>query len=128
MDNATFVFEVLLRDTVFMDNLYNVIRVFKEQDLMRYKHIPQLVKSLMELLCSQVLNTKKLGRFKKNWRGNYKVKEFNLTRDDTYLLLDLYRVYILETLKCEDAYTNEFTSLYNTCVSLVIMQLPFAKK
>ena len=125
MDNATFVFEVLLRDTVFMNNLDNAIRIFKEEHLMRYKNVPQLVKSLMDVLCSQVLNS---GRFKKNWRGKYKVKEFNLTCDDTYLLLDLYRIYILEKLTCEDVYVNEFTGVYNICVDLAVMQLPFAKK
>jgi len=124
MDNATFVFEVLLRDIVFMTNLDEAIRLFKEEALMRYKHVPQLVKALIEVLCSQVLNS---GRFKKNWRGKYKVKEFNLRRDDTYLLLDLYRTYILDKLKCEDTYVNEFTSVYNTCISLVILQLPFNK-
>ena len=125
MDNATFVFEVLLRDIVFMTKLDDAIRVFKEEDLMRYKHVPQLVKALMEVLYSQVLNS---GRFKKNWRGKYKVKEYNLTRDDTFLLLDLYRTYILDKLKCEDTYVNEFTSVYNICISLVVLQLPFAKK
>ena len=128
MDNATFVFELLLRDTVFMSKLDNAICQFKEQDLMRYKHVPQLVKALMDVLCSQVLNGGKMGQFKTNWRGKYKVKEFNLTRDDTYLLLNLYRKYILEKLNCEDAYINEFTSVYNICINLVALQLPFAKK
>jgi hypothetical protein len=125
MDNANFVFEVLLRDTVLMNKLDEAIRLFKEENLLRYKHVPQLVKALMEVLCSQVLNS---GWLKKDWRGKYKVKEFNLTRADTYLLLDLYRTYILEKLTCEDAYVNEFTSVYNTCISLVVMQLPFTKK
>ena len=124
MDNATFVFEVLLRDTVFMNKLDEAIRLFKEENLMRYKNVPQLVKALIEVLCSQSLNS---GWLKKDWRGKYKVKEFNLTRADTYLLLDLYRTYILEKLTCEDTYVNEFTSVYNTCISLVVLQLPFAK-
>jgi hypothetical protein len=123
MDNATFVFEVLLRDTVFMGKIDNAIRRFKEKDLMRYKHVPQLVKSLIDVLRSQLLSALS----KKNWRGKYKVKEFNLTLDDTYSLLDLYRKYILEKLNCEDAYINEFTSVYNICIHLVILQLPFAK-
>jgi hypothetical protein len=125
MDNATFVFEVLLRDTVFMSKLDIAIRLFIEEDLMRYKHVPQLVKALMDVLCSQVLNS---GQFKKNWRGKYKVQEFNLTRADTHLLLDLYCKYILEKLNCEDTYIHEFKTVYNTCISLVVMQLPFAKK
>ena len=123
MDNATFVFEVLLRDTVYMQKIDNAIHWFKEEELMRYKNVPQLVKALVEVLSSQVLH----GGFKKNWRGKYKVKEFNLTLADTHSLLDLYRKYILKNLNCEDSYISEFTSMYNICISLVELQLPFAK-
>lgn len=128
MDNATFVFEFLLRHIVFMRTLDNAIELFKEEDLMRYKDVPQLVKTLTEVLCSHVLNSEKMGSVKKNWRGKFKIKEFNLTRTDTYLLFDLYRTYILQKLICEDTYIKDFTSIYNTCVSLVILQLPFARK
>jgi len=69
-----------------------------------------------------------MGILKKNWRGKFKIKEFNLTRDDKYLLFDLYRKYILQKLTCEDTYINEFTNIYNTCIELVMSQLPFAKK
>jgi hypothetical protein len=37
-------------------------------------------------------------------------------------------LFIEENLQCELAYIYEFTHLYNTCISLVILQLPFAKK
>jgi len=50
------VFEFLLRDTAFMGKIDNAICLFIEEDLMQYKHIPQLVKSLMDILASQVLN------------------------------------------------------------------------
>ena len=120
MDNATFVFEFLLRDIDFMNNLDNAIELFKKKDLMRYKNVPQLVKTLTEVLCNHVLNCVKMGILKKNWRGKFKIKEFNLTRDDKYLLFDLYRKYILQKLTCEDTYINEFTNIYNTCISLVI--------
>jgi len=128
MDNATFVFEFLLRDIDFMNNLDNAIELFKKVDLMRYKNVPQLVKTLTEVLCNHVLNSVKMGILKKNWRGKFKIKEFNLTRDDKYLLFDLYRKYILQKLTCEDTYINEFTNIYNTCIELVMSQLPFAKK
>jgi len=49
MDNATFVFEFLLRDIDFMNNLDNAIELFKKVDLMRYKNVPQLVKTLTEV-------------------------------------------------------------------------------
>jgi hypothetical protein len=95
----------------------------KEEELMRYKNVPQLVKALVEVLSSQVLH----GGFKKKWRGKYKVKEFNLTLADTHSLMDLYRKYILKNLNCEDSYISEFTSMYNICISLVVLQLPFSK-
>ena len=43
-------------------------------------------------------------------------------------------LFIEENLQCELAYIYiyiyiyEFTHLYNTCISLVVLQLPFAKK
>jgi hypothetical protein len=37
-------------------------------------------------------------------------------------------LFIEDNLQCELAYIYEFTHLYNTCISLVILQLPFAKK
>ena len=39
-----------------MGKIDNAICLFIEEDLMQYKHIPQLVKSLMDILASQVLN------------------------------------------------------------------------
>jgi len=130
MDNATFVFEIFLRDNVFMGYIDNYIRIFMNNDIIELKGIPQLVVSIVELLHTKVLNGSKLGRFVRLKKESAKVKhvEFNLTLDDTYLLLDLYRNYILDKLEFEETLKNEFSGIYNICVKLAVTQLTFAKQ
>jgi hypothetical protein len=121
MNNATFVFEVLLRDSVFMGCLDNYIYNFSQNGSLDVKNVPQLVLSLMLLLQTKFLNKSKEALLKKNCWGRYKTSEFNLTVADTRLLLDLYSNYILEKISCTEKFVKDFTSTYNICVSLATL-------
>jgi hypothetical protein len=131
MDNATFVFECLLRNSVFMGHLDMHIRTYLKNDCQKLKQVPQLVFNIMELLHNYVLNNVVVKKRTQNRSGKYKLDEFNLTKEDTHLLFDLYCNYILEKIYCdeicEDTYETDFTKIYKTCVSLAVMQLNFAK-
>ena len=131
MDNATFVFEAFLRDNIFMGYIDNYIRIFLNTgDLLELKNVPQLVLSIVELLHTKVLNGEKMDRFIQLKKQSARVKhvEFNLTLDDTHLLLDLYRIYVIDKMEREEPYLNEFSSIYNICVKLAVTQLTFAKR
>lgn len=123
MDNATFVFECLLRDSVYMEKIDTIIHKFICTEFIRYQYVPKLVKSLIDIISSRLLQKPA----KTNcWRRST-LKEFKLTAEDAKILLYLYRKYILDKIKGEDMYVNDFTSIYNTCVSLALTQLTFAK-
>lgn len=123
MDNATFVFECLLRDSVYMEKIDMIIHTFICSEFIRYQYVPKLVKSLIDIISSRLLQKPA----KTNWCQRSTLKEFKLTAEDAKILLYLYRKYILDKIKGEDMYVNDFTSIYNTCVSLVLTQLTFAK-
>jgi hypothetical protein len=132
MDNATFVFEIYLRDNAFMGQIDHFIRIFQNYAAIDLKNTPQLVLSLIELLHTRILNGEKMGRFIKKQaqvkQAQGKHVEFNLTLDDTHLLLDLYRKYIIEQLVlCNETLINEFTGIYNLCVKLAVIQLKMYK-
>ena len=121
MNNATYVFEVLLRDNDFMGRFDNYIYNFSQDGALAIKNVPELVLSLMLLLQTKVLSRGKDARLKQNCWGRYKNPEFNLTIEDTRLLLDLYRNYVLDKISCTEKFVKEFTSIYNTCVSLALL-------
>jgi hypothetical protein len=132
MDNATFVFEIYLRDNAFMGQIDNFIRIFQNYAAVDLKNTPQLVLSIVELLHTRILNGEKMERFIKTQvqvkQVQVKHVEFNLTLDDTHLLLDLYRKYIIEQLVlCDETVINEFTGIYNVCVNLAVTQLKMYK-
>lgn len=130
MDNATFVFEIFLRDNAFMGQIDNFIRIFQNYAAVDLKNTPQLVLSIVELLHTRVLNGEKQAQVKQVQVKQVQVKhvEFNLTLDDTHLLLDLYRKYIIEQLVlCDETVINEFTGIYNLCVKLAVIQLKMYK-
>ena len=127
MDNATFVFEIYLRDNAFMGQIDHFIRIFQNYAAVDLKNTPQLVLSIVELLHTRILNGEKMGRFVKK-ESKVKHVEFNLTLDDTHLLLDLYRKYIIEQLVlCDETLINEFSQIYNLCVKLAVIQLKMYK-
>lgn len=123
MDNATFVFECLLRDSIYMEKIDMIIHKFICTEFIRYQYVPKLVKSLIDIISSKLLQKQE----KTNWWRRAKLKEFKLTSEDAKILMYLYRKYILDKIKGEDMYINDFTSIYNTCVSLALTQLTFAK-
>ena len=140
MDNATFVFEIFLRDNAFMGQIDHFIRIFQNYAAVDLKNTPQLVLSIVELLHTRVLNGEKIAQVKQAQVKQAQVKqaqvkqaqvkhvEFNLTLDDTHLLLDLYRKYIIEQLVlCDETLINEFSQIYNLCVKLAVIQLKMYK-
>jgi hypothetical protein len=112
MDNATLVFETLIRYPSFMDQIDTYINKALQNGIIEAKDIPQMVYLIMQLLQTRVLNDHTKNK---------------LTVEDTHALLELYRTYIISKLVCEFD-TLEFNKIYNICVKLAVMKLKFSTK
>ena len=114
MDNATFMFELLLRNHTFMGKIDSYILTTHQID-----DIPQLVLNLTELLQINILY------------NNLKQKT-TLHLDDMYNLMELYRIYIFnKAIKYNIIVEKQLvkcTEIYNICVKLAVLQLPVSTK
>ncbi len=112
MNDATLIFEILLRNNLFMDKIDNLIK--KTQEL---KDIPRMVLFIIELLEQYMLHC------------DYNIK---LSVREMYKLLELYRIYILSKFeKDTNVYkinTKEFIDNYNTCAKLSVKKIKLIKK
>ena len=117
MDNPTFVFETLLRDNVFMDNIDDYIKntIFASKTF-DAKDVPQLVLLIMTLL------------------ERSKIDIETTIKNDTELkeLLDIFYNYIFSTIE-KNLYLMEFdkTELkksYEICCRLALFKLKYKNK
>ena len=115
MNDSTFVFESFLRNVTFMTHLDNYITTsINDCDIIESKSVPHLALQLIELLQTNMLHCK---------------PKKKLSVDETYKLFDMYRTYIISQLTQEGIpngfIVEEFTTIYNICIKLVVMKLSF---
>jgi hypothetical protein len=112
MDDATFVFELLLlKDYNFAHKLDEYIDSACTLCIIQPKEVPYLVIKLIELV------------EKKNIKCYL---EHDLTVEETYKLFTLFRDYIISKIVCEFN-TTEFIEVYNNCIKLSVVNLSFVK-
>lgn len=115
MDNSAFIFELLLRDIIFMEEIDEYIGLLGlTTGKIKPENIPQFVLSIVTLLQDKFLYTKIL-------RIN---KTHKFTKDDMYKLLELYCQYIISKIIC-DFDKKQFITIYNTCSELACMRLQY---
>ena len=113
MDDATFVFELLLlKDYSFAHSLDEYIDSVSTLCIIKAKDVPYLVIKLIELL------------EKKNIKYYL---EHILSLEETYKLFTLFREYIISKIVCEFD-SKEFNEIYNNCIKLAVLNLSFVKQ
>lgn len=113
MDDATFVFELLLlKDHSFAHKLDEYIDSVCTLCIIQPKNIPYLVLKLVELV------------EKKNIIFYL---QHHLSIEETYKLFTLFRQYIISKIVCEFD-TKEFIEVYNNCITLAMLNLSFVKQ
>jgi hypothetical protein len=112
MDDATFVFELLLlKDYNFAHKLDEYIDRACSLCIINPKDVPYLVIKLIELV------------EKKNIKCYL---EHDLSLEETYKLFTLFREYIISKIICEFD-SKEFIEIYNNCITLAILKISFVK-
>jgi len=109
MDNATLIFETLLRKGVFMDKVDSYVQSISDNNIIDLKRVPELVFLIITILEPKI--------------------EGKLTMEDTYELLTLFMKYIIRVYNKEDMDDiNAFIKIYNCCVNLTVMNIKFKPK
>jgi hypothetical protein len=112
MDDSTLIFELFLRNGLFMDKLDNFIMYHVNNNIIELKSIPSIVLFIIELLEKNLINS------------GYNIK---LSVDEMYKLLVLYRTYIISKKICKTN-LNDFIDIYNTCTNLSIRKIKIIKR
>jgi hypothetical protein len=113
MDDATFVFELLLlKDYSFSHSLDEYIDSACTLCIINPKDVPYLVIKLIELL--------------ENKNIKYYLEHL-LSIEETYKLFTLFRGYIISKIVCEFD-SKEFNEIYNNCIRLAVSNLSFVKQ
>jgi len=112
MNDATFIYESLLKDYIFMNKIDHIISTILTDCTIEPTDIPALLLQIIDCLQEkfQVVSLKR-----------------NITPEEAYKLFELYRVYIVQKIVCEFD-LKEFNKVYNNCLQLTIMNLGFVKK
>jgi hypothetical protein len=109
MDNATFVFESLLRNCAFMDKVDTYVKSISDKNAINITQVPDLVFLLVTILESRI--------------------DKKLTPEETFNLLALFMNHIIGFYKEIDITNKEdFVKSYNICVNLALMKIRFKTK